>query len=89
MHFARQGIFFMQERENLHQVSNQGLTIAGKIVDDGNFDHRVSARLLLHGSAGHIHQHLGVSAGLLIFMLNSKSWLCVLPETPLRVKFTP
>ena len=30
-----------------------------------------------------------VRAGLLIRMLNSNSWFCVLPDTPLRVKFTP
>ena len=30
-----------------------------------------------------------VSAGLLIRILNSNNWFCVLPDTPLRVRFTP
>ena len=30
-----------------------------------------------------------VRAGLLIFMSNSINWFCVLPETPLRTRFTP
>ena len=41
-----------------HQVCYQLLAVAVEHIDDGNLDHGVRTRLLAHGSASHVHEHL-------------------------------
>ena len=44
--------------KRLHQMCNESLTVSGEHVDDRKLYHGVAARLLTHGGACHIYQHL-------------------------------
>ena len=39
-------------------MCNQLFAVAGQHVDDRDFNHGVASRALLHGSTGHVDQHL-------------------------------
>ena len=70
-------------------MSDPFFAVAGEKVDNGNFYHRVASRLLLHGSACHAYQYLCGQCGVVDTHIKFDNWFCVLPDTPLRVRFTP
>ena len=42
----------------LHQVADPFFAVAREKINYGNFNHRVTSRLLTHGSAGNTNQNL-------------------------------
>ena len=67
-------------------MANQFFALSWEKVNDRHFHQGVAAWLLAHGGACGANEHLAGEAGLLIFMSNEKSWFCVFPLTPFRVR---
>ena len=68
---------------------NQFGAVAGKQVDDGDFNHCVAAGLLAQRGAGDIDEHLGGERGVVDLHIELETLVLRFPETPLRTRFTP